>query len=240
MAFWQVCPGFARFLRKRSTRVQVSEDIGTRCNRMEVPRVSFAWPTWILLKMIRSLLSKDLPIASELSVSVLSVPPAIPRLFDACRYRLFKILLRYRCSIRRRNIYRHFACQLANFPYHFSFAFALLPIFIRTILRGRSGFLSLLVYPRLWDIVLHPLPFLGFLQSFASLSSLLFDFSLPCPVTVSCKSRQVSLTVLRSSVCRLIWQNVFIQIGTRYFFITESIERDVETLLKHKVLRKLS
>lgn len=84
MAFWRVCPGFVRFLRERSTRVRVSEDIGTRCHRMEVPRVSFAWPIWILLKMIRSLLSKDLPTASELLVSVLGVPPAIPRLFHVC------------------------------------------------------------------------------------------------------------------------------------------------------------
>lgn len=76
MAFWQVCLGFARFLHKRSARVQESQDIGTRCNRTEVSRVSFP------LKMNRSLLSKDLPTSAKLSVSVLSVSPVIPRLFD--------------------------------------------------------------------------------------------------------------------------------------------------------------
>lgn len=99
MASRQVCPGFARFLHRRPARVQELEDIGTRCNRMEVSRVSFAWPIWILSKMIRSLLSKDLPTASELLASVLGVPPVIPRLFDVRRYRLFETLLRYRCSI---------------------------------------------------------------------------------------------------------------------------------------------
>lgn len=138
MAFWRVCSGFARFLREGSTRVD--------CHRMEVPRVSFAWPIWILLKTIRSLLSKDLPTACQLLVSVLSVPPAIPRLFDACRYRLF-------------------ACQLANFSYHFLFAFALLPIFIRTILRDRSAFLSL-ISEISWCIHCHSYDFCNSLHRF--------------------------------------------------------------------------
>lgn len=116
MAFWQVCLGFARFLHKRSARVQESKDIGTRCNRTEVLRVSFP------LKMNRSLLSKDLPTSAKLSVSVFSVSPVIPRLFDVRRCRLF-------------------GCQLANFSYHFSFAFTLPPIFIRTIIQDPLGFL---------------------------------------------------------------------------------------------------
>lgn len=227
MTFWRVCPGFARFLRERSTRVQVSEDT----NRMEVPRVSFAWPIWIPLKMIRSLLLKDLPTASELLVSVLGVPPAIPRLFDA----VCVVIASLKSCVWRRNIYRLFGRQLANYSCHFLFAFALMPIFIGTILRDRSGFLSLLVYPRLWDIVVHPLPFLFAIFCVAFIFAIWLLAAVPC-VTVSHKCRQVSLTALRSSVCRLIWQ----QNGTRYFFIAESIERDVETLLGHKVLRKLS
>jgi hypothetical protein len=166
--------------------------------------------------MIRSLPSKDPPIAFELLVSVLSVlsvPPVSPR-----RYRLFKILLRYRCSIWfERNIHRLFGCQLANFSYHFWFAFALMPISISTILQHRFVFLSLLVYPRLCDIMVHPLPFLQF---FALLSSLLFDFSLPCPITVSQKSRQVLLTFLRPSVRRLIWE-----------MFSYKLERDVSSSL---------
>lgn len=86
MAFWRVCPGFARFLREGSTRVD--------CHRMEVPRVSFAWPIWILSKTIRSLLSKDLPTACQLLVSVLSVPPAVPRLFASllANWQIFRII----------------------------------------------------------------------------------------------------------------------------------------------------
>jgi hypothetical protein len=184
--------------------------------------------------MIRSLPSKDPPIAFQLLVSVLSVlsvlsvPPVSPRSFHVRRYRLFKILLRYRCSIWfERNIHRLFGCQLANSFYHFWFAFALMPIFIRTILQHRFVFLSLLVYPRLCDIMVHPLPFLQF---FALLSSLLFDFSLPCPITVSQKSRQVLLTFLRPSVRRLIWE-----------MFSYKLERDVSSSLsrmrgtEHKV-----